>query len=73
MYVENKKMETIAYFLGVMKNQNNKVNDKFFDKTKLKAVAVDKLLENLKTVFDKVKTLWEKEKMLVTSFSSMFP
>ena len=47
-------------------------NDKILDVTKLKAFADDKIKVAQMTisVFDKVKTLWEKEKMLVTRIFS---
>ena len=51
---------------------NSLPNDKILDWSKLKAFADDKInVANMMIfVFDRVKTLWEKEKMLVTSIFS---
>ena len=51
---------------------NSLPNDKFVDWWKLKAFADDKekkLLKNWNSNWEGYKTLWEKEEMLVTSFS----
>ena len=47
-------------------------NNKIWDLSKLEALADDKInvIEKLKIVIGRVKTMWEKEKMLVTSIFS---
>ena len=55
---------------------NNPVpNDKMLDLFKLEALADDKInvTEKLKYVIGMVETLWEKEKMLITSIFFFFP
>ena len=59
------------------KKLNSVPNNKILDWSELKAFEDNKvnLIEKLKDVLGRVETLWEKEKMLVTSifsFSAMF-
>ena len=62
--IESKNINTASF--------NSLPNDKILDRTKLKAFADMKLnaAKMMISIFYRVETLWEKEKMLVTSIFS---
>ena len=65
------------FFYPSIQSLNPLPDDKILDQTKLKAFADDKfnVTKMIISVFDRVETLWEKEKLLVQAippFPTMF-
>ena len=64
--------DTHSLILGILLELNSLPNDEILDQSKFNAFADDKIdvTKESKFVLGRVETLWEKEKMLVTSIFS---